>query len=113
VANYPKLTKRASRQIARLEAGYREHLPPGNYLSFIGSDVDVNPDRSPEPTFRLFYSFSDGAGVREEFLVESHGVKLAYALHDRLLAGLKSSVLDFDGDTFLFVDASTADSGSV
>ena len=107
MASYPKITKRAAHQIARLERERREILPPGNYLSFIGSDVDVDPDRSSHPTFRLHYFFSDGEGVPEDLLVECNGVKVAYFLHDRLLAGLQSAVLDFEGGQFLFVDVRT------
>ena len=36
MVSQPKFTKRAAEQIARLEAVRRKHMPPGNYLSFIG-----------------------------------------------------------------------------
>jgi hypothetical protein len=104
MASLPKLTKRAAEQIARLEADFRRHEPPGNYLSFIGYEIDVEPDYSPEPVFRLHYFFSDAEGVPEEFQVECHGVKLAYNIHERHLARLQSSVLDFDGEQFVFVE---------
>lgn len=40
----------------------------------------------------------------EEFQVECHGVKLAYNIPERLLARLQSSILDFDGERFVFVE---------
>jgi len=43
MVSQPKFTKRAAAQIARLEAVRRNHLPPGNYLSFIGWENEVEP----------------------------------------------------------------------
>ena len=104
MVSLPKFTKRAAEQIARLEAEFRRHEPPGNYLSFIGYEIDVEPDYPPDPAIRLHYVFSDAEDVPEEFQVECHGVKLAYNIHERFLARLQSSVLDFDGEQFVFVD---------
>ena len=59
----PKLTRRAAEEIARREAVRRRHLPPGNYLSFIGCEVEVEPDYPPDPPIRPHYLLSDAAGV--------------------------------------------------
>ena len=100
----PKFTKRAAEQIARLEEARRRHLPPGNYLSFIGWPNDHEP-YSPPGALLGAYSFSDAEGVPEEFQVECHGVRLAYNIHDRFLVKLQTSTLDFDGARFVFVDS--------
>jgi hypothetical protein len=105
----PKFTKRAAEQIARLEAVRRAHLPQGDYLSFIGYEIDVEPDYPPDPPFRLHYFFSDAVGVPEEFKVECHGARLAYNIHDRFLAKLQPCVLDFDGQWFVFVKSDEAE----
>ena len=57
----------------------------------------------------MYYFFSDAEGVPEEFQVECHGVKLAYNIHERSLARLQSSVLDFDGEEFVFVESGEAE----
>ena len=103
MVSMPKFTKRAAEQIARLEADCRQHEPPGNYLSFIGYEIDVEPDYPPDPPFRLHYVFSDAEGVPEEFKVECHGMRLAYNIHERFLAKLQPCVLDFDGERFVFI----------
>jgi hypothetical protein len=99
----PKLTKRAAEEIARREADYRRHLPAGNYLSFIGCEIEVEPDYPPDPPIRPHYFFSDAAGVPEEYQVECHGVRVAYATRERILARLGPCLLDFDGERFTFV----------
>jgi hypothetical protein len=104
MVSLPKFTRRAAEQIARREAEYRRQLPPGNYLSFMGWGNELEPDAPPGPVFGAYY-FSDAAGVPEEFIVECHGVKLAFNIHDRLLAKLQSPVLDFDGERFVFVES--------
>jgi hypothetical protein len=102
MANLPKVTKRAAEQIAHLEAVRRRQLPPGNYLSFMGWGNDLEPDSPPGPVFGAYY-FSDAEGVPQQFIVECHGVRVAFNIHDRLLAKLRSPVLDFDGERFVFV----------
>jgi hypothetical protein len=109
MVSLPKFTKRAAEQIARLEAEGRNHIPPGNYLSFIGWENEVEPGSSRPPQFRAYYFFSEAEGVPEEFQVECHGVRLAYNIPDRLLAGLQSSVLDFVGERFVFVESDEAE----
>jgi hypothetical protein len=109
MVSQPKFTKRAAEQIARLEAVRRRHAPPGNYLSFIGWENEVEPGSSRAPVFRTYYTFSDAEGVPAEFQVECHGVKLAYNIPERLLARLQSSVLDFDGERFVFVESGDAE----
>jgi len=99
----PKLTKRAAQEIARREAVRRRHAPPGNYLSFIGCEVEVEPDYPPDPPIRPHYSYSDAAGVPEEYQVECHGVRVAFATHERILARLGPCFLDFDGERFTFI----------
>jgi hypothetical protein len=106
----PKFTKRAAEEIARLEAARRIHLPPGNYLSFIGWANDCEPD-VPAGPFLGYYAFSDAEGVPDDLKVECHGVRLAYLSPDRLLAVLHSSVLDFDGERFVFVKGDEAGHG--
>lgn len=103
MASLPKFTKRAAEQIAHLEAVRHGHLPPGSYLSSMGWGNDLEPDSPPGPVFGAYY-FSDAEGVPEEFIVECHGVRLAFNIHDRLLAKLRSAVLDFDAERFVFVD---------
>jgi hypothetical protein len=98
----PKFTKRAAEEIARREAVRRQHLPPGNYLSFIGWENDWEPEPPPDPIFG-YYVFSAAEDVPEQLQVECHGVRLAYIIPDRLLAKLQSFVLDFDGERFVFV----------
>src|SRR5215213_826263 len=100
----PKFTRRAAEQIARLEAEGRRHVPPGNYLSFMAWGNDIEPDPPPGPVFGAYY-FSDAEGVPEEFIVECYGVRLAFSIHERLLAKLASPVLDFDGERFVFVES--------
>ena len=109
MVSLPKFTKRAAEQIARLEAEGRSHVPPGSYLSFIGWENEVEPGSSRAPLFRAYYFFSDADGVPEEFQVACHGVKLAYNIPERLLAKLQSSVLDFDGEGFVFVESGDAE----
>ena|SRR5437899_643393 len=109
MVDMPKFTKRAAEQIVRLEAGRRKHLPPGNYLNFIGYEVDVEPDYPPNPPYRLHYFFSDAVGVPQEFQVECHGVRLAYNIHEQFLAKLRSPVLDFDGERFVFITSDEAE----
>jgi hypothetical protein len=109
MVSMPKFTRRAAKEIARLEADGRRHVPPGNYLNFIGYEVDVEPDYPPDPPFRLHYFFSDAVGVPEECKVECHGVRLAYNIHDRFLAKLLPCVLDFDGERFVFVKSDEAE----
>ncbi len=103
----PKFTKRAAEEIARLEAVRRAHLPPGNYMSFIGWAEDWEPDASPDPASG-YYAFSDAKGIPEDLQVECHGVRIVYIIPDRLLAKLRSSVLDFDGERFVFVKSDEA-----
>jgi hypothetical protein len=109
MVSLPKFTKRAAEQIARLEADRLRHAPPGNYLSFIGWENEVEPGSSRAPSFRVYYFSSDAEGVPEEFQVECHGVKLAYNIHERFLTRLQSSVLDFDGEQFVFVESDEAE----
>ena len=52
MVSLPKFTKRAAEQIARLEAEGRSHVPPGNYLSFIGWENEVEPGSSRAPLFQ-------------------------------------------------------------
>jgi hypothetical protein len=99
----PKFTRRAAEEIARREAESRRHLPPGHYLSFMGWGNDIEPDPPPGPVFGHYY-FSDAAGVPDEFIVECHGVRLAFNIHERLLAKLNSPVLDFVGERFVFIE---------
>ncbi len=109
MVSLPKFTKRAAEQIVRLEAVRRKHAPPGNYLSFIGWENEVEPGSPRWPLFRTYYFFSNAEGIPEEFQVECHGVKLAYNIPERLLARLQSSVLDFDGEQFVFIESNEAD----
>jgi hypothetical protein len=108
MANLAKFTKRAAEQIARLEGESRRHVPPGDYLSFMGWGNDIEPDPPPGPVFGAYY-FSDAEGVPEEFIVECHGVRLAFNIYERLLAKLHSPVLDFDGERFVFVENDKGD----
>jgi hypothetical protein len=101
----PKFTKRAAQQIARLEALRRKDAPPGNYISLIGCEIDVDADAQPSVVFTLHYFFSNAEGVPEELQVECHGVKLAYNIPMRLLNRLQPSLLDFDGERFVFIDS--------
>ena len=103
MTSLPKYTRRAAKEIARLEAECRRHVPPGNYLSFMAWGNDIEPDPPPGPIFGHYY-FSDATGVPDEFIVECHGVRLAFSIHERLLAKLHSPVLDFDGERFVFVE---------
>lgn len=77
-------------------------------MSFIGYEVEVEPDYPPNPPFRLYYYFSDAEGVPEEFQVECHGVRLAYNISQQFLAKLQSPVLDFDGERFVFIKSDEA-----
>lgn len=104
MVSLPKFTQRAAEQIARREAEYLRHVPPGNYLSFMGWGNDLEPGPIRRPVLGQYY-FSDGTGVPDEFIVECHGVRLAFSIHDRLLAKLHSPVLDFDGERFVFVES--------
>jgi hypothetical protein len=99
----PKLTQRAAAEIARLEAARHRHEPPGDYLSFIGYELELEPDYPTDPPYRLDYFFSDSAGVPQDFIVECHGVRVAYNIHKRFLAKLQPCLLDFDGERFVFV----------
>ena len=99
----PKLTRRAAQEIARRETAHRRHLPPGNYLSFIGCEVEVEPNYPPNPPIRPHYLFSDAAGVPADYQVECHGVRVAYAIRERILARLGPCFLDFDGERFTFI----------
>jgi len=99
----PKLTKRAAEEIARREADYRRHLPAGNYLNFIGCEIEIEPDYPPDPPIRPHYLFSDAAGVPGNYQVECHGVRVAYDVRERVLARLGPCLLDFDGERFIFV----------
>lgn len=108
MVSLPKFTLRAAEQIARLEAESRRHVPPGNYLSFMGWGNDVEPDPPPGPVFGAYY-FSDAEGVPDEFIVQCHGVRLAFSINERLLAKLHSPVLDFDGERFVFVENGEGD----
>jgi hypothetical protein len=109
MVSLPKFTKRAAEQVARLEAEVRAHIPPGDYLSLIGWENEVEPGSSRAPAFRAYYAFSDAEGVAEEFIVECHGERLAYNIHERFLAELQSSILDFDGEQFVFVESGKAE----
>jgi hypothetical protein len=102
MAGLPKFTKRAADQIAHLEAVRRRDLPPGNYMSFMGWRNDREPDLPTGPVFGVYY-FSDAEGVPGELQVECHGVRLAYDIHERSLAKLGPSTLDFDGEQFVFI----------
>ena len=99
----PKLTRRAAEEIARREAERRRHSPPGNYLSFIGCVVELEPDYPPDPPIRPHYLFSDAEGVPEAYQVECHGVRVAFDIRERILARLGPCLLDFDGERFTFV----------
>ena len=107
----PKMTRRAAEQIIHLEAQCRRDAPPGDYLSFIGCEVEVGPDYSPNQRFRLYYYFSDADGVAEELVVTRHGARMAFNIHQRLLAKLQSPVLDFDGERFVFITNDEAKPG--
>lgn len=107
----PKFTKRAAEQITRLEADYRSHLPPGRYLSFIGYEAHVEPDYPPNPQFTLHYYFSEAGDVPEELVVEGHGARLVYNIYERFLAKLRSPILDFDGERFVFIEDDNAEPG--
>ena len=99
----PKLTRRAAEEIARREAVRRRHLPPGNYLSFTGCVVELEPDYPPDPPIRPHYSFSHAAGVPEEYQIECHGVRVAFDIRERMLTRLGPCLLDFDGERFTFI----------
>jgi hypothetical protein len=99
----PKFTKRAAEQIARLEEFHTRDLPPGKYMSCVGWGGDLDAD--PGPVIGLHYV----EAVPEEFQIECHGVRLAYNFPTHVLATLHSSVLDFDGERFVFVESGDAE----
>ncbi|MFZ5779839.1 MAG: hypothetical protein ACOY4R_06480 [Pseudomonadota bacterium] len=103
MVSFPKFTRRAAEYIARSEEEVRRHDPSGSYLSFIGWGNDVEPDPPPGPAYAIHY-VSDASGVPDGYIVECHGVRLAYNIHERLLARLRSPVLDFDGERLVFVE---------
>jgi hypothetical protein len=105
----PRLTTRAAKEIARREAVRRAHVPPGNYLSFIGCDAEVEPHYPPNPPLRLHYAFSDGEGVPPDRQVECHGVRVAYDIRDHILARLEPCLVDFDGERFVFIPRNGAE----
>jgi hypothetical protein len=98
----PRFTKRAAEQIARLEEFHTRDLPPGKYMSCVAWGGDLDDD--PGPVLGLHYVDV----VPEEFLIECHGVRLAYNFPTDVLARLQSSVLDFDGERFVFMESDEA-----
>ena len=98
----PKFTKRAAEQIARLEEFHTKDLPPGKYMSCVGWGGDLDADAGP------VLGLHDVEVVPEDFQIECHGVKLAYSFPTDVLARLQSSVLDFDGKRFVFVESDEA-----
>jgi len=103
MVSIPKFTRRAAQQIARLEAFHARDLPPGKYLNCVGWGGDLDAD--PGPVLGLHYV----EAVPEEFQIECHGVRLAYNFPTHVLATLHSSVLDFDGERFVFVESGDAE----
>ena len=103
MVSMPKFTKRAAEQIARLEEFHTRDLPPAKYMSCVGWGGDV--DGEAGPVLGLHYV----EVVPEEFQIECHGVKLAYNFPIDVFAKLHSSVLDFDGKRFVFVESDEAE----
>lgn len=103
MAGMPKFTERAAEQISRLEAFHTRDLPPGKYMSCVawGGDLDAEPGP--------ILGVHEVEVVTDEFQVECHGVKLAYSFPEDIQATLHSSVLDFDGKRFVFVQAGEAE----
>lgn len=100
MASVPKFTKRAAIEIARLEARFAEDRPAGKYMPVVGWEVGFDKNFVPRPALGLHEVHL----VPGDLQIECHQMRLAYNLPDRVMATLHSSILDFDGKQFLFVD---------
>lgn len=101
----PKFTERAATQIKRMIAIAGMPEPPGKYMLCIGWELGLEEDFVPRPLLGAI----EADVVPANLQIECHGVRLAYSLPDRVLAAVQSSVLDFDGKDFRFVDCKTSD----
>lgn len=101
----PRFTERAATQIKRMIEASSMAGPPGEYMLCIGWELGLEKDFVPRPVLGAI----EPDIVPDNLQIECHGVRLAYNLPDRILTAVQSSVLDFDGNDFRFVDGKTRD----
>jgi hypothetical protein len=101
----PRFTERAAAQIKRMIANYGMDGPPGKYMLCIGWELGLEDEFIPRPILGAI----EPDIVPDNLQIECHGVRLAYNLPDRILTTVQSSVLDFDGKDFRFVDCKASD----
>jgi len=101
----PPFTERAAAQLKRLSELGESDDPPGKYMPCVGWELGLEKDFVPRPTIGGIEAHL----VPEHLQIECHGVRLAYGLPDRILAAVQSSILDFDGRQFRFVECSKFD----
>jgi hypothetical protein len=100
----PKFTERATHEIRRLIAKYASDLPEGKYMPCVGWEIGFDKNFRARPAMGLH----EVAIVPDSLIVECHGMKVAYNIPDDVMATLHSSLLDFDGKEFVFVDSGDA-----
>jgi len=96
----PPFSKRAAVQISRLVSKELKDVQTNNLMPIVGWEVGFDENFVPRPALGLH----PVELIPDYLQIECHGVRLAYNLPDRIMEKLHSSILDFDGEQFLFVE---------
>jgi hypothetical protein len=102
----PDITPRAASAISRLLEMVPEEMKQTPHLAtvswMVGSD---EPDFVPGPCIGLHPAHE----VPDEYIVDSHGIRVAFNLPDDLMTKYQEYALDYLGGRFLFVERSMTD----
>jgi hypothetical protein len=100
MAKVPHFSERAATEIDRLWNRFAADFPPGECIACLGWEVGTDDKPLARPALGLHHRNA----VPDDVTIECHGVTLAYNLPDCVMEAVRSSLLDFDGTEFVFVD---------
>ena len=99
MSSVPKFSNRTAIQVDRLLSTLGESWRAAKYMPVIGWEVGFDKDFVAGPVLGLH----EADLIPKHLQVECYGLRIAYNIPDRVMKTLHSSVLDFDGKRFLFV----------
>jgi hypothetical protein len=95
------ITLRAAQEIERLMKTLPEETNPEKYLPSISwQNSSSDPGFVPGPCIGVH----EKTDVADAYIIDAHGLKVAFNLSDDLLAQYQEFALDFFGGRFIFVD---------
>jgi len=100
MCNAPKFTKRAAAQIRQMLSTLANDRHFDIYMPVVGWEVGFDKHFLAGPALGMH----ELDLIPERCQTECHGLRIAYNIPVSVMKTLDSSVLDFDGARFLFVD---------